>query len=176
MLRERLVEALGAGAVKTAPEDLAVYAFDAYTEAGMPSAVVLPESTRDVCAVVKIARELGEPIVARGAGTGLCGGAVPAAGGVIVSFARMNKVLELDERNRRARVQPGLINLDLSRHAAAQRALLRARSVVAEDLDDRRQHRDERRRRALPVVRDDGQPRAGARGRGRTRRGVRDER
>ncbi len=118
-LRDRLTRALGAGAVKTAPEDLAVYAFDAYTEAGVPSAVVLPESTRDVSAVVKIARELGEPIVARGAGTGLCGGAVPAAGGVIVSFARMNKVLEFDERNRRAHVQSGLINLDLSRHAAS---------------------------------------------------------
>ncbi|MGA8575983.1 MAG: FAD-linked oxidase C-terminal domain-containing protein [Candidatus Cybelea sp.] len=119
MLRERLVEALGKDAVKTAPEDLAVYAFDAYTEAGLPSAVVLPNSTRDVGAIVKIARDCGEPIVARGAGTGLCGGAVPTEGGVIVSFARMNRLLELDERNRRAHVQSGVINLDLSRNAAA---------------------------------------------------------
>ncbi len=115
MLRERLIEALGGDAVKTSPEDLAVYAFDAYTDAGLPSAVVLPKSTRDVCAIVKIARDLGEPIVARGAGTGLCGGAVPIAGGVILSFARMNRVLEFDERNRRVRVQPGSINLDVSR-------------------------------------------------------------
>ncbi len=118
MLRERLIEALGIEAVKSAPEDLAVYAFDAYTEGGMPSAVVLPASTRDVSAMVKIAREFGEPIVARGAGTGLCGGAVPTAGGIILSFARMNRILELDERNRRARVQAGVINLDLSRHVA----------------------------------------------------------
>ncbi len=118
MLRERLVDALGTDAVKTAPEDLAVYAFDAYTDGGTPSAVVLPRSTNDVGAIVKIARDCGEPIVARGAGTGLCGGAVPIAGGVVLSFARMNRVLELDERNRRARVQPGLINLDLSRHVA----------------------------------------------------------
>ncbi len=118
MLRDRLVEALGSDAVKTAPEDLAVYAFDAYTDGGLPSAVVLPSSTRDVSAIVKIARDCGEPIVARGAGTGLCGGAVPLAGGIVISFARMNRVLDLDERNRRARVQPGLINLALSREVA----------------------------------------------------------
>jgi glycolate dehydrogenase FAD-linked subunit len=118
-LRERLVEALGADAVKTAPEDLAVYSFDAYSDGPSPSAVVLPGSTRDVSAIVKIARDCGEPIVARGAGTGLCGGAVPAAGGIVLSFARMNRMLELDERNRRARVQPGCINLDLSRFVAS---------------------------------------------------------
>lgn len=119
MLRERLVDALGSDAVKTAPEDLAVYSFDAYSDGGTPSAVVLPSSTREVSAIVKIARDCGEPIVARGAGTGLCGGAVPAAGGVVISFARMNRILAFDERDRRANVQPGLINLDLSRHVAA---------------------------------------------------------
>jgi glycolate oxidase len=119
MLRQRLVDALGGDSVKTAPEDLAVYSFDAYTDGGTPSAVVLPASMRDVSAVVKIARDCGEPIVARGAGTGLCGGAVPMAGGIIISFARMNRVLELDAPNRRVRVQPGLINLDLSRRVAS---------------------------------------------------------
>ncbi|MBV8530580.1 MAG: FAD-binding protein [Candidatus Eremiobacteraeota bacterium] len=117
-LRERLIEALGSEAVKTAPEDLAVYAFDAYTDGGTPAAVVLPQTTRDVSAIVKIARDCGDPIVARGAGTGLCGGAVPIVGGVILSFARMNRVLQLDERNRRIYVQPGVINLDVSRRAA----------------------------------------------------------
>ena len=79
MLQERLVDALGADAVKSAPEDLRAYSFDAYTEGRLPTAVVLPASTREVSAVVKIARDCGEPIVARGAGTGLCGGAVPIA-------------------------------------------------------------------------------------------------
>jgi len=118
MLRERLIEALGSEAVKTQPEDLAVYAFDAYSELGLPAAVVLPSSTREVSAVVKIARDCGEPIVARGAGTGLCGGAVPAAGGIVVSLMRMNRILEIDLRARRAHVQAGLMNLDLSRHVA----------------------------------------------------------
>jgi glycolate oxidase len=120
MLRERLIEALGADAVKTAPEDLMVYSFDAYTEGARPSAVVLPSSARDVSAVVKIARECAEPIVARGAGTGLCGGAVPANGGVIISLMRMNRILELDLANRRARVEAGVMNLDLSRRVALE--------------------------------------------------------
>lgn len=119
MLHERLIDALGDDAVKTAPEDLSVYAFDAYSQGQLPSAVVLPASTRDVSAAVRIARDFREPIVARGAGTGLCGGAAPMLGGVVFSFARMNRVLELDTANRRARVQPGLINLDLSRHVAS---------------------------------------------------------
>ncbi|MHB1797168.1 MAG: FAD-binding oxidoreductase [Vulcanimicrobiaceae bacterium] len=120
MIAERLIEAVGAEAVKTAPEDLAVYAFDAYTQSEtLPSAVVLPASTRDVAAIVKIAAACGEPIVARGAGTGLCGGAVPTGGGIVMSFARMNRLLELDVRNRRARVQPGLINLELSKQIAS---------------------------------------------------------
>ncbi|HEY5426564.1 MAG TPA: FAD-binding oxidoreductase, partial [Candidatus Tumulicola sp.] len=118
MLHQRLIEALGSDAVKTAPEDLSVYAFDAYTDGGLPAAVVLPASVRDVSAAVKIARECGEPIVPRGAGTGLCGGAVPVVGGVVVSLTRMNRILELDVRNRRARVQAGVMNLDLSTRAA----------------------------------------------------------
>jgi glycolate oxidase len=119
VLAQRLIEALGADSVKTTPEDLAVYAFDAYTDGRNPAAVVLPANARDVSAVVKIAREFNEPIVPRGAGTGLCGGAVPVAGGVVISFARMNSILELDVANGRARVQPGLINLDLSKAIAA---------------------------------------------------------
>jgi glycolate oxidase len=118
MLHQRLVDALGRDAVKTAVEDLSVYSFDAYTDGRLPSAVALPATVRDVSAVVKIARACGEPIVARGAGTGLCGGAVPIDGGVVISFARMNRILELDVRNRRVRVQAGVINLDVSNQAA----------------------------------------------------------
>ena len=119
MLVQRLADALGPNAVKTQPEDLSVYSFDAYSQGRTPKAVVLPASTLDVAAAVKIAREYGEPIVARGAGTGLCGGAVPAEGGIVFSFARMNRILELDVANRRAHVQPGLVNLKLSEDTSA---------------------------------------------------------
>lgn len=119
MLQERLIDAVGRESVKTDPEDLSVYSFDAYSQSRTPNVVVLPANARDVSAVVRIARECGEPIVARGAGTGLCGAATPVDGGVLMSFARMNRVLELDTRNRRVRVQPGLINLELSKQVAS---------------------------------------------------------
>ena len=116
-LHERLNDALGAEGVRCEPEDLSVYASDAYSEERLPAVVVLPKDARDVSAIVRIAQECGEPLVPRGAGTGLCGGAAPVAGGIVVSFARMNRILALDARNRRARVQPGLINLELSKAA-----------------------------------------------------------
>ena len=114
----RLTDALGTDVVRTEPEDLAVYAFDAYSEDRLPAAAIVPRDARDVAIAVRIARECGEAVVPRGAGTGLCGGAVPTRGGLVVSFARMNRILELDARNRRARVQPGVVNLDLSTAAA----------------------------------------------------------
>ncbi|MFN2460069.1 MAG: FAD-binding oxidoreductase [Candidatus Velthaea sp.] len=117
-LGPRLLEALGAAVVRMEPEDLAVYSFDGYREGRLPAAAVVPHDVRETAIAVRIARECGEPIVARGAGTGLCGGAVPENGGLVVSLVRMNRVLELDVRNRRARVQPGLVNLDLSRQIA----------------------------------------------------------
>jgi glycolate oxidase len=117
-LRSRLIEAIGAESVLTSPEDLTAYAFDGFCSGPLPAAVVLPRSTHDVSAIVRVARATGEPIVARGAGTGLCGGAVANLGGIVVSFSRMNRMLSLDTRNRRARVQPGLVNAELSKIVA----------------------------------------------------------
>jgi glycolate oxidase len=110
----RLVEALGSDVARTEPADLAAYGYDGYKENGNPSAAVVPRNVREVAIAVRIARECDEAIIPRGAGTGLCGGAVPIKGGLVISFARMNALLELDVPNRRARVQPGLVNLELS--------------------------------------------------------------
>jgi glycolate oxidase len=110
----RLVEALGSDVARTEPVDLVAYGYDGYKEDGNPSAAIVPRDAREVGIAVRIARECDEPVIPRGAGTGLCGGAVPVKGGLVVSFARMNRLLELDVANRRARVQPGLINLELS--------------------------------------------------------------
>ena len=118
VVAERLLAALGPEAVHTQAEDLAAYSFDAYSEDRLPAAAVVPKDVREITQIVRIANECGEPIVARGAGTGLCGGAVPTQGGIVISFARLNKILSLDVRNRRARVQPGVINLDISRATA----------------------------------------------------------
>ncbi|MGD1066110.1 MAG: FAD-linked oxidase C-terminal domain-containing protein [Vulcanimicrobiaceae bacterium] len=114
----RLLAALGPDVVRTDPEDLRVFGFDAFTENTLPDAALIPRDAREVAIAVRIAAECDTPIVPRGAGTGLCGGAVPARGGLVISFVRMNRILELDVRNRRARVQPGLINLDLSKAVA----------------------------------------------------------
>jgi glycolate oxidase len=117
-LASRLLEALGPDTVLTSPEDLTAYSYDAYSEGHLPSAAVIPRDAREAALAVRIAMHCGEPVVPRGAGSGLCGGAIPARGGLVVSMVRMNRILELDVRNRRARVQPGLINLDLSRAIA----------------------------------------------------------
>ena len=85
-----------------------------------PNLVVLPATTEQVADVVRLALRAGVPIVPRGAGTGLAGGATPMQGGVVISTTRMDKVLEVDTRNRRARVQPGVINWELSQFLAPQ--------------------------------------------------------
>ncbi|TMF22826.1 MAG: FAD-binding oxidoreductase [Chloroflexi bacterium] len=86
----------------------------------MPDAVVVPESLADVVAVVRVANETGTPIVARGAGTGQTGGAIAPAGGIVVSFARMRAIQEIDRRNLQAIVEPGLVYLDLQAALAEQ--------------------------------------------------------
>src|SRR6266404_4087376 len=96
------------------PEDLTLYEYDGGIDKSRPDLVVFPESTEDVVAIVKLANELGLLIVGRGAGTGLSGGAIARAGGIIISFARMNQILEIDLANERAVVQPGVVNLDIT--------------------------------------------------------------
>src|SRR6478672_10401916 len=83
-----------------------------------PGLVVLPGTTEEVAAVVRLAREAGLPIVPRGAGTGLSGGALPVPGCVVVGLSRMRRILEVDLENAWMRVEPGVINLDVSRTLA----------------------------------------------------------
>jgi glycolate dehydrogenase FAD-linked subunit len=103
--------------VLTDATDVESYRFDetAYLRAGHPIAVCFPRSTSDVQAIVRTCGETGTPIVARGAGTGLSGGAVAVDGGVTVSFTQMNSILEIDAANLTVTTQPGVINADLNR-------------------------------------------------------------
>ncbi|MBI2913825.1 MAG: FAD-binding protein, partial [Chloroflexi bacterium] len=117
LVRE-LQAAVGRRWVLHRPEDLIVYEYDATIERGLPEAVVLPDSAEQVAAAVRIARRHGVPVTARGAGTGLSGGAIPCDGGVVIATARMNHILELDPENGIAVVEPGVINLDISKAAA----------------------------------------------------------
>lgn len=113
-----LKAAIGGEWVLHEPGDLLVYEYDATIERGLPQAVVLPGGAEQVAAAVRIARRHGVPVTARGAGTGLSGGAIPCEGGVLIVTARMKRILRLDTENRIAVVQPGVINLDISRAAA----------------------------------------------------------
>jgi glycolate oxidase len=116
-LAERLGTTLGPGAVFSAIEDVIMYEYDYGLDRAMPDVVALPRSTADVQRLVREAQSEGLPIVARGAGTGIAGGAVPRRGGLVISMARMNRVLEIDRANRCAVVQPGVVNLELSKVA-----------------------------------------------------------
>ncbi len=101
------------------PEQLRVYECDGLTgHRADPELVVLPGSTEEVQTVVRACNREGIPFVARGAGTGLSGGATPIAGGVVVSLARMNRILEIDLESQRVVVEPGVANLDVTRAVA----------------------------------------------------------
>src|SRR5947209_14266540 len=104
---------LGARFVLHTAYDLMLYEYDASIDRSTPDIVVLPASTEDVAAIVKIAAHHHVPVIPRGAGTGLSGGAVPVYGGIVMVFTRMNRILEIDYANRRAVVQPALVNLHL---------------------------------------------------------------
>ncbi|MDA1000134.1 MAG: FAD-binding protein [bacterium] len=115
----KLTEIVGEDFIHTAPEALKTYECDALTiYKGVPSAVVLPEDTEEVRQIVLACRGAGVPLIARGAGTCLSGGATPAPGGVLVVFTRMNKILDVDYENRLARVQPGVVNLHLTQETS----------------------------------------------------------
>ncbi|HXF97404.1 MAG TPA: FAD-linked oxidase C-terminal domain-containing protein [Gaiellaceae bacterium] len=111
---------LGPEHVIAEPERLRVYECDGLTgHRAVPELVVLPGSTEEVQAVVRACNRERAPFVARGAGTGLSGGATPVAGGVVISLARMDRILEVDLGSQRVVVEPGVANLDVTRAVAA---------------------------------------------------------
>jgi len=97
----------------TNPVELITYEIDAGFDRGKPDGVFYPNSAADVSRIMRWAHEHKVPLIARGAGTGLSGGAVPEHGGIIVEFARLNRVLDFDQTGRSASVETGLINLVL---------------------------------------------------------------
>jgi glycolate oxidase len=113
-LIDELIGIVGESRVRHHPLDLAVFAKDAGVTSGTALAVAIPGSTEEVAACVKAARRHGVPIVPRGAGTGLAGGAVAIESGLLIVLTRLNEIHEVDEVGRTAWVGPGLINLDLS--------------------------------------------------------------
>ncbi len=114
-LIDSLAAALDRDRVRTGPTELVLYGRDASNMHGSTAVVCLPTTAAEVQACVRISNDFGVPFVARGSGTGLAGGAVPLDGAVVISLAKMNRVLEVDVANRLAWVEPGVLNLDLTR-------------------------------------------------------------
>ena len=107
---------VGAENVVYHSDDLLVFEYDGSVDRGMPEAVVFPNSTQEVSRVIALSHKAGVPVVGRGTGTGLSGGAIAPPGGIQVAFPRMNHILEVDTENRLALVEPGVINLNLDTH------------------------------------------------------------
>jgi len=115
-----LRDALEPSRVFSHPADLLAYEYDGSALASLPDLVVLPTSAEEVAAVVRIASRFDVPLVARGSGTGLSGGAITPIGGIVVSMSKMNRILSIDLDNRCAVVEPGVINLDVTRAVERQ--------------------------------------------------------
>src|SRR6266702_871774 len=106
-----LVEIVGKENVISGDEELLVYECDAYTlEKNLPNVVVLPRTTEEVSRIAVLCAQQNVPIIPRGAGTSLSGSVLAVTGGVMIALGRMNKILEIDYRNRRALVEAGCVN------------------------------------------------------------------
>jgi len=113
---------VGEGGLVTSPEELHTYECDGLTNYRvMPLAVLLPADTQQVQAIVRICHRERIPFVARGSGTGLSGGALPVKDGIVISLTRMGRILEVDLKNARVVVEPGVLNLDVTGRVQANK-------------------------------------------------------
>ena len=113
-LIKRLQAVVGKQYVLNKDSDLITFEYDGSVDRSQPTVVVLPKSTNEVSELMKIASTAEIAIVARGAGTGLSGGAIAEQGGILLSLTRMNQILEIDPENQIAVVEPGVVNLELT--------------------------------------------------------------
>lgn len=116
---QRLKSIVGPDRLLDAPDELVVYECDGYVvEKNSPDVVVFPISSDEVVRIVRECNQFGVPFVARGAGTSLAGGCLPVGGGVMIALAKMNRILEINQRDRYAVVEPGCVNVRLTRALA----------------------------------------------------------
>lgn len=112
-LRARLCDIVGPGFVKDTPEDILTYSYDASLCKGSPDVVVFPKSAEEVAQIARQANQEAIPLIPRGSGTNLSGGAVPTNGGIVLVLTRMTRIVEIDPSNQRAVVEPGVRNQEL---------------------------------------------------------------
>ncbi len=111
---------VGQDGLSTKKEDRLVYSYDATGKSFLPDGIVFPKTSEEVCKIFKLACLHQFPIVPRGAGSGMTGGSVPVEGGLVMATNRMNKILDIDEENFTARVEPGVVTADLHKAVEAK--------------------------------------------------------
>lgn len=117
--KQRLKSIVGPERLLDAPDELVVYECDGYVvEKNSPDVVVFPMNSDEVVRIVRECNQFSVPFVARGAGTSLAGGCLPVGGGVMIALAKMNRILEINQRDRYAVVEPGCVNVRLTRALA----------------------------------------------------------
>lgn len=112
---KKLEKLLGPDHILTSPEECACYAYDGSGGTVSPQAVAFPDSARQIAAIMRLANQDHFPVIPRGAGTGMTGGALPVQGGVVLVSSRMNRILEIDAENMIAVVEPGVITGELQK-------------------------------------------------------------
>jgi glycolate oxidase len=117
-VKNQLIKIVGTDNYRDQPEEIACYAYDAFVEESLPDAVIFPETTREVSEILKIASQHKIPITGRGAGTSLCGASVPVKHGIVLSFTKMDKIIEVNTKDRYITVQPGVVNADVQKALA----------------------------------------------------------
>lgn len=117
-IKEQLIHIVSSRRYLDRKEEMACYAYDAFTEEAMPHAVLFPETAEEVSQILKIASQHKIPVTGRGAGTSVCGAPIPVFQGMVLCFSKMDKIIEINTRDRYIIVQPGVINGDVQKALA----------------------------------------------------------
>ncbi|WP_300456146.1 FAD-linked oxidase C-terminal domain-containing protein [Desulfobacula sp.] len=117
-VKNELMTIVDTGRYLDRPEELACYAYDAFVVEALPDAVIFPETTQEVSDIVKIASRYKVPVTCRGAGTSVCGAPIPLRHGIVICFSKMDKIIDVNTRDRYIIVQPGVVNVDVQKALA----------------------------------------------------------
>ncbi|MCK5164182.1 MAG: FAD-binding protein [Desulfobacula sp.] len=117
-VKNELIQIIGKDRYLDRPEELACYAYDAFLVESEPEAVIFPETTKEVSDILKTASKFKIPVTGRGAGTSVCGAPVPIKHGIVLCFSKMDKIIEVNTRDRYIIVQPGVVNADVQKALA----------------------------------------------------------
>ncbi len=117
-IKNKLIDITGKDRFLDRIEELVSYSYDAFTEEICPDAVIFPKTAQEVCQILETASTHKIPVTARGAGTSVCGAPVPAEKGIVLCFSKMDRIIEINTRDRYIIVQPGVVNSDIQKALA----------------------------------------------------------